>query len=156
MICLVLRFSLWKGIGHHNGYYLRFRGALVYRAEKATESNHGLYLTIALSYSGRSDLVNAVRELCLQASNGTLRPEDVCDETVASALSLRHLPPSCREPDLVLRTSGEQRLSNFLLWESAYSELYFTEVLWPDFDEQTFSSALVDFASRHRRYGRVH
>jgi undecaprenyl diphosphate synthase len=108
-------------------------------------------LLIALSYSGRSELARAARLIAEQAKAGTLDPAKVDEATVAANLYAPDVP----DPDLIIRTSGELRISNFLLWECAYSEFYVTPVLWPDFDEEAFADALRAFASRKRRYGGV-
>jgi undecaprenyl diphosphate synthase len=113
--------------------------------EDLSRDNTGLMLTSALSYSGRDEIVMAVRKLL---GNGT-KPEDINEEVFESYLYTSGIP----EPDLIIRTSGEMRLSNFLLWQSAYSEFYFTETLWPDFGKQEFSKAIEVFKSRERRFG---
>lgn len=146
------------------GVRLRFIGELtmlprslqteIHRAERETGDNFELHLTVAMSYSGRQDITAAVQEIALLISQSKLRPVDVTPSLIASYLSTRQLPEALQEPDLIIRTSGEQRLSNFLLWEAAYSELYFADVLWPDFGEKQFAAALQDYASRERRYGR--
>jgi undecaprenyl diphosphate synthase len=118
--------------------------------EAATRHNDGLTLCIAISYGAREDLVQAARQLAAAAVAGM--PIEAIDETaLATALSSRALPPV----DLVIRTSGEQRLSNFLLWEAAYAELYFTPCLWPDFDAGELDAALSWFVNRQRRFGLV-
>ena len=116
-----------------------------------TSSNRGLKLVLALSYGGRAEIVDSVRAIAAMVQRGDLQPENVSEETVASNLYLPNVP----DPDLVIRTSGEQRLSNFLLWESAYSEFYFTEVLWPDFRKEHLKEALREYRSRRRRFGDV-
>ena len=94
-----------------------------------------------------------MQNICHKVASGELTPEEVTNDLISSALSLKHLPEAWRDPDLMIRTS-ERRLSNFLLWESAYSELYFTDVLWPDFGDKELEDALDDFAGRQRRFGR--
>lgn len=109
---------------------------------------------LATCYSGRWELVEACRELARRARGGLLRPEDIDESLLAGELQTSGAAGdelSC--PDLVIRTSGEQRLSNFLLWQSAYSELYFTDTLWPDFGEDEYVKALRAFQSRERRFG---
>jgi undecaprenyl diphosphate synthase len=113
--------------------------------ERRTAQNTGLRLYVALNYGGRVEIVDAVRALIREGC----RLEDITEEAIASRL----YAPGMRDPDLVIRTSGEQRLSNFLLWQAAYSEFYFSEVLWPDFDEEDFKAALADYAARERRFG---
>jgi undecaprenyl diphosphate synthase len=113
-----------------------------------TSGNRGLVLNLALSYGGRAELVDAFKAM---VSGGGLDPQDIDEESVS-----RHLyHPEIPDPDLIIRTSGEHRLSNFLIWESAYSELYFTRTLWPDFDRKELAKALEDFRGRERRYGRL-
>ena len=119
--------------------------------ERATAGNDGLELCLALSYGGREDLVQAARSLAVAVAEGRLAPADIDESALGGALASRGLPPV----DLVIRTSGEQRLSNFMLWEAAYAELYFTSCLWPDFDESALRSALAAYAGRHRRFGLV-
>ncbi|CAL7963971.1 ditrans,polycis-undecaprenyl-diphosphate synthase ((2E,6E)-farnesyl-diphosphate specific) [Gammaproteobacteria bacterium] len=119
-------------------------------AEKLTVSNSGLKLVIALSYSGRWDIVEAARQLGGEIEAGKLTPQDITIEKVHARTCLHDLP----EPDLFIRTSGEQRISNFMLWQLAYTELYFTDVLWPDFREAEFTAALVSYDQRSRRFGK--
>jgi undecaprenyl diphosphate synthase len=113
--------------------------------------NGGMILTLALSYGGRESLVEATRTLCAAAAAGTLRPEAVDEALIDRTLWTDGLPPL----DLLIRTSGERRLSNFLLWESAYAELWFTDVNWPDFDRTHLHAALDDYARRERRFGKT-
>jgi len=117
----------------------------------ATRANRGMTLCLALSYGGRESIVRAAQRLARAVAAGRLRPESIAESDVASALETRALPP----PDLIIRTSGEQRLSNFLLWEAAYAELYFTDVMWPDFGRDDLAAALAAFCGRQRRFGRV-
>ncbi len=114
-----------------------------------TSGNHGIILNIAVNYGGRWEITNACREIAAEVKNGELVPEAICDETVAKHLLTSSLP----DPDLFIRTSGEERLSNFLLWQSAYSELYFTKIKWPDFTPAEFYKAIFVYQNRHRRYG---
>jgi undecaprenyl diphosphate synthase len=118
-------------------------------AERLTCENTGLHLVVAVNYGGRWDITQAARELARLVEAGALRAEEITSELVAGHLSLCDLP----EPDLFVRTGGEQRVSNFLLWQLAYTELYFTDTLWPDFDTHAFDRALAFFASRQRRFG---
>ncbi|MEM7207114.1 MAG: polyprenyl diphosphate synthase [Pseudomonadota bacterium] len=120
-------------------------------AEEQTDSNSQLNLNIAVNYGGRWDLVNGVRSVAQRVADGALDPESITEDVVSGALELSHLP----EPDLMIRTSGEQRLSNYLLWQMAYTELYFTDVLWPDFDKNALLAALDWFAGCERRYGKT-
>jgi undecaprenyl diphosphate synthase len=117
--------------------------------EIASAGNSAMTLCLALSYGGREAIASAARSLAADVAGGRLRAEDVTEEKVAARLDTSALPPL----DLLIRTSGEQRLSNFLLWESAYAELHFTPVLWPDFDRHTLQLALDDYARRQRRFG---
>ncbi|HXU06569.1 MAG TPA: isoprenyl transferase [Polyangia bacterium] len=126
------------------------RGPLTALVE-ATRANRGMTLCLALSYGGRESIVRAVQRLARAAVDGRVQPEAIAESHVAQALDTRALPP----PDLVIRTSGEQRLSNFLLWEAAYAELYFTDVMWPDFGRQHLEAALAAYARRERRFGGV-
>jgi undecaprenyl diphosphate synthase len=117
------------------------------------DTAHGTRMTLALalSYGGRSDVVSAMRALAVRARAGLVIPEEITEESVRAYLTTSPLP----DPDLVIRTGGEKRLSDFLLFESAYAELYFTETLWPDFDETILDDALATYARRQRRYGRT-
>jgi undecaprenyl diphosphate synthase len=117
----------------------------------ATRANRGMTLCLALSYGGRESIVRAAQRLARAAAAGRLRPEAIGEAALADALETRALPP----PDLIIRTSGEQRLSNFLLWEAAYAELHFTDVMWPDFGRDDLVAALAAFSRRQRRLGRV-
>ena len=129
----------------------RFEPALtakIAEAEAATANNDGLTLTIAANYGGRWDVMQALQRLIQD------KPEAVqgfSEEELAAYLSMHYAP----EPDLFIRTGGEQRISNFLLWQLAYSELYFTETLWPDFDEAEFKRAIASYQQRERRFGRT-
>ncbi len=119
--------------------------------EAATRHNQSLVLCIALSYGAREDLAQAARRLAAAAVAGQLAVDAIDEASLGSALSSRDLPPV----DLVIRTSGEQRLSNFMLWEAAYAELYFTACLWPDFDAAELDAALAAFGQRDRRFGKL-
>jgi undecaprenyl diphosphate synthase len=119
--------------------------------EAATATNTALLLTLAVSYGAREDLVQAARTLAAAAQRGQLAPDTISEVSLAAALTTHGLPPV----DLVVRTSGEHRLSNFLLWEAAYAELYFTPVLWPDFGEDLLRAALEAYSGRQRRFGLV-
>lgn len=119
------------------------------QCEHATANNTALTFVVALNYGGRAEIVDAVRAIAEQVAAGALEPADISEETVAASLYTAGLP----DPDLVVRTSGEMRISNFLLWQIAYSELYVTDTLWPDFDRHEMLLAVVDFAGRTRRFG---
>jgi undecaprenyl diphosphate synthase len=119
------------------------------RAEELTQQNNGLTLNIAANYGGRWDIIHGVRKIAEQVQEGLIRPDQIEEETLGQYLCLNELAPV----DLVIRTGGEHRISNFLLWQVAYAEFFFTDVLWPDFDEQVFEGALNAFAQRERRFG---
>ncbi len=144
---------------HRNNVQLTFIGArdqlhrnLVKKIEAAevrTKANTGLKLMVAVAYGGRWDIVNAAKSLAGRVKDGQLAVDEMNDENFSAALALGDAP----DPDLLIRTGGEQRISNFLLWNLAYAELWFTECLWPDFGERQFDDALEYYASRQRRYG---
>jgi undecaprenyl diphosphate synthase len=134
------------------GDYSAFGGELVERLERAVErtaNNTRLTLVIALNYGSRAEIAGAARKLASGAVSGEVDPATIDEASMAAELQTRDLP----ELDLLIRTSGEVRLSNFLLWQAAYAELVFLDVLWPDFDEQSFAGALETFAARDRRFG---
>ncbi len=116
-----------------------------------TSKNTGLTMVIALSYSARWEIIEAVREAVRLTQAGQLRPEDVSEQMVSALMTTREMP----DPDLLIRTSGEYRISNFLLWQLAYSELYFTDCLWPEFTDEEFYKAIVDYQKRERRFGKT-
>lgn len=116
-----------------------------------TADNRGLVLNLALSYGGRAELVDAFKAMAVEVAAGRLKPEMIGEATISRNLYHPEIP----DPDLIIRTSGEYRLSNFLIWESAYSELYFTRTLWPDFDRKELQKALDDYRGRERRFGRL-
>ncbi len=144
---------------HRNGVKLDFIGdykalqpdlvKLLEDARALTAGNTKLVLIMALNYGGQDELVRAARSLAMDAAAGTLDPADITKDMLASRLDTAGLPP----PDLVLRTSGEMRLSNFLLWQSAYAEFVATDTLWPDFDRAALADAVAEFATRERRFG---
>lgn len=119
------------------------------RAERRTQSNSALTLNVAVNYGGRSDIAQACRQLAEAVQVGQLNPTSIDEDLLARHLALNESPA----PDLLIRTGGEKRLSNFLLWQMAYTELHFTDVLWPDFDAPDVEAALADFARRERRFG---
>lgn len=144
---------------HGRGVRIRFIGeraqlapdivALIGQAEQQTYNNTALNLIVALNYGGRSEITAAARSLAQDVANGRRRPEDIDEAVFQSHLSTAGVP----DPDVVIRTSGEKRISNFLLWQSAYAELVFIDTLWPDFGKQDFENALHEFHRRERRYG---
>ena len=134
------------------GDYSAFGPELVDRLERAVErtaNNTRLTLVIALNYGSRAEIAGAARKLATRVAAGELQPDEIDEKAIEGELQTRELP----ELDLLIRTSGEVRLSNFLLWQAAYAELLFLDILWPDFDEQVFADALNRYASRQRRFG---
>ena len=144
---------------HENGVRIRFIGELsafspklqeqMRSSESTTAGNTRLNLSIAVNYGGRWDIVNAAKQVATKVKSGELNVESIDTDIVSRHISLSDLP----DPDLLIRTSGEIRLSNYLLWQMAYTELYFTDVLWPDFDKQELQKAIKWFAGCQRRYG---
>jgi len=157
----LLRFYLQSELEalHREGIRLRIIGdhrafqadvaAMIDQAVATTAANTRMTLVIALNYGARGELVNAARMLAERVAAGALEPDQIDEALVDSVLDTSDLPPL----DLLIRTSGECRLSNFLLWQAAYAELLFVDTLWPDFDGETLRAALADFAGRERRYG---
>jgi undecaprenyl diphosphate synthase len=146
---------------HRNGVRMRFVGdrsafepklrALMCSAEQQTAENRKLNLVIAVNYGGRWDIADAARRMAKKVLDGEIAVEDIDSHSLGAMLSIADLP----EPDLFIRTGGEQRISNFLLWQLAYTELYFTNLLWPDFDDAALEAALQSFAGRQRRFGQT-
>jgi len=144
---------------HRNGVRLRVIGdrarlapdivTLIANAEALTRDNPGVNLTIALSYGGRAEIVAAVQTIAAKAVDGALTPNAIDEGAISRHLFTADIP----DPDLLIRTSGEQRISNFLLWQCAYSELVFTKTLWPDFGRADLEQAIEDYGGRERRYG---
>ena len=135
-------------VGDRSAFNPALRDGMV-RAEKRTRNNTRLLLNVAVNYGGHSDIVDAARRLAEAVEQGKLSSEQIDIRRFSTELALGDIP----SPDLFIRTGGESRLSNFLLWEMAYTELYFTEVLWPDFGAEHFEKALEDYARRERRFG---
>jgi undecaprenyl diphosphate synthase len=135
-------------IGDRNGFPERLRMRMA-AAESRTAHNTALRLQIAVGYGGRWDILNAARQVAARCVSGVLQPADISADEFGNALQLSGVP----DPDLFIRTGGERRISNFLLWNLAYTELYFTDLLWPEFGSREFEAALAFFAGRERRYG---
>lgn len=145
---------------HGHGVRLRFIGDLsafsaeiragIAGAEQTTAGNHRLHLSVAVNYGGQWDIAQAARALAGQVARGEVAVDDIDEARLGAHTCLADLPP----PDLLIRTGGELRISNFMLWQLAYSELWFTPVLWPDFAAADFDAALADYAARQRRFGR--
>lgn len=144
-----------------NGIRVRFIGdrikldkklvALMDELEQVTAHNDLVHMTVALNYGGRDEVARATKRLAQEVADGKLKPDDVNEETLTRFLDTRVLP----DPDLVIRTSGEARISNFLLWQSAYSEYEFIDTLWPDFTPEVFAKVLASYGGRERRFGAV-
>ncbi|MBP3702751.1 MAG: isoprenyl transferase [Lachnospiraceae bacterium] len=119
--------------------------------EEVSKDNTGLHFQVALNYGGRDELVRSIRKLCIDVQNEKVLPEQITEELFSGYLDSKEIP----DPDLLIRTSGEQRLSNFLPWQLAYSEFYFTDVLWPDFNREELIKAIEFYNTRDRRFGAV-
>ena len=139
-----------KVIGDRSAFSLKLQDKIA-AAENLTKNNSGLTVVVAANYGGRWDILNAARQLARRAASGEIDSSDIEYEMLESGLTLHEYP----DPDLFIRTGGEKRISNFLLWQLAYTELYFTETLWPEFKEAEFDEALDCFAGRQRRFGRT-
>lgn len=124
---------------------------MILQAQERTKNNTGLILNIAANYGGRWDIVNAVKKVIHKFEENNIKLDDINEDVINQEISLCELPPI----DLVIRTGGEYRISNFLLWQIAYSELYFTDVLWPDFNKHALDDAISEFSRRERRFGQV-
>jgi undecaprenyl diphosphate synthase len=137
-------------IGNREAFSEKLQG-LIADAENLTKDNTQFTLVIAANYGGRWDIADTAKRLALEVQQGSLNIEDIDEKLFNSQMNLSDLT----EPDLFIRTGGEQRISNFLLWQLAYTEMYFTNTLWPDFNEENFMEALKSFGSRERRFGRI-
>ena len=124
---------------------------IIYNSESLTENNSAFLLNVCANYGGRQEIVKVAKEIALKSSSGEIKPSEVNEELFNSAL----LTKGIKDPEFLIRTSGEKRISNFLLWQLAYSEIYISEVLWPDFNEFEFLKAIIDYQSRNRRFGGI-
>ena len=146
---------------HDEGVRLRFLGdrsqvplslrKMMEKSMEKTASNQAVNFNVAINYGSRNEITQAVKSIAYQIQSGELKPEDIDESLLANHLDTTGLP----DPDLLIRTSGEQRLSNFLLWQLAYTEIYITDTFWPDFDGGEFGKAIVDYQGRERRFGKV-
>lgn len=144
---------------NENGVQLRLVGdlskfskriqTLAARAQEETAANNKLVFTVAINYGGRWDIANACQQIATKVASGELSPAEINEDLVSAHIATAGIP----DPDLFIRTSGEYRISNFFLWQAAYSEFYFTDILWPDFDEEAFTNALLKYTRRDRRFG---
>jgi len=123
----------------------------IYSSESLTKNNNAFLLNVCVNYGGRQEIVKVAKELALKSSSGEINPSEVNEELFNSRL----LTQGINDPELLIRTSGEKRISNFLLWQLAYSEIYISDVLWPDFNEFEFLKAIIDYQSRNRRFGGI-
>lgn len=121
------------------------------KAKEETAHNTEIFLILALNYSSRWEITNAMKQIASEVQNGSLEPNQITNETISNHLTTAEFP----DPELIIRTSGEQRISNFLLWQIAYAEFHFTDVLWPDFKEEDLFKAVIDYQSRERRFGKT-
>ena len=146
---------------HENGIKLRLIGdlsrfsnkiqRLAASAEQLTKDNDKLVLSVAVNYGGRWEIAEACKKLAQRAVEGDLRPDEINEQLIQENITTANIP----DPDLFIRTSGEYRISNFLLWQAAYAEFYFTDILWPDFGEDEFTEALLKYTHRERRFGKT-
>ena len=143
-----------------NGVRIKFIGKIselneelkkiLHDAEEKTKNNTGVKLQIAFNYGSRMEITNAVKKIVEDVANGKIKAEDISEQTIQERLFTKDIP----DPDLLIRTGGEQRLSNYLLWQSAYSEIYVTDTFWPDFDRESLASAITEYSARTRRFGK--
>ncbi|WP_196157225.1 isoprenyl transferase [Reinekea sp. G2M2-21] len=137
-------------VGDVTGFSPAIQKAIA-KAEAETAGNTGMMLAVAANYGGHWDITQAMRKLAKRVQQGDLQPDDISEEMIGHEVMLGDMPP----PDLCIRTAGEQRISNFLLWQMAYTEFYFTSEFWPDFDRESLRKAFESFSSRVRRFGRT-
>ncbi len=137
-------------LGRKDGIPLEVK-ACIAAVEQKTKQNSSMILNVAFNYGGRQEIVDAIRKISSDVLNGQLGIEEITEEIVSETLYTQGLP----DPDLLIRTSGEMRISNFLLWQLSYTELYFTEKFWPEFTSEEFEKALEDYQTRERRYGNI-
>ncbi len=145
---------------HKNNVKIKFIGnisvlnkdlkSILRNAEDYTKNNNGVNLQIAFNYGARDELVNAAKSIAMQVKSGKLNVDDITEETIAANLYTAEIP----DPDLLIRTGGEKRISNYLLWQIAYSEVFITDQYWPEFNEESLADAILEFKSRNRRYGK--
>ncbi len=121
------------------------------KVKEETKNNNGLIINLAFNYGARREIVDAIKDIAYRVKNGNLNINEICENTVSDALYTKMLP----DPDLLIRTSGEQRISNFLLWQLSYTELYFTDKYWPEFTKEEFEKAISDYQKRERRFGSI-
>lgn len=150
-----------KAENEQRGYHIRFIGErsgvpkdiikLFNTVEADSDDKAKTYINIAVNYGGRSEIVHSVKEIATKIKKGELLPNDIDEDLISSYLYTANQP----DPDLIIRPSGEYRLSNFLTWQSAYSEFWYSDILWPDFTEEDFNKALEDYQKRNRRFGGV-
>jgi len=124
---------------------------IIFSSESLTKNNNKFLFNVCVNYGGRQEIVKVAKEIALKSSSGKIKPSEVNEELFNSELLTRGI----KDPELLIRTSGEKRISNFLLWQLAYSEIYISDVLWPDFNEFEFLKAIIDYQSRHRRFGGI-
>ena len=124
---------------------------IIFSSESLTKNNNEFLFNVCVNYGGRQEIVKVAKELALKSSAGEIKPSEINEELFNSEL----LTGGIKDPELLIRTSGEQRISNFLLWQLAYSEIYISDVLWPEFNEQEFLKAIIDYQSRNRRFGGI-
>ena len=123
---------------------------IIKKSEEKTANNKSLNLQIAINYGGRAEIVNAIKQIAKDIASNKISSDDISEDLVSKYLYTNYIP----DPDLIIRTGGEYRISNYLLWQIAYSEFYITKMLWPDFDKEALRLAISDFAKRNRRFGR--